>query len=283
MIHALVKLWEHTQSSTPISQAEVLFDTIKAQDDTTCCGAHPGGVWWDAAHTEKATAAQIGVTVAALRLRETTHATEYSQSTWLSYATSHYSFWKSYFTNSGTGQVVDHEDTSGNLVWWGFTYNNGLMLGAAVHLYNATGSSAYLTDAALWASYLLNGQSVSINGVSKTILNNNCGGCDGDCSQFQQVAFQYLAEYYQLLYTNALSNPSSVTSAQLDSMCNIFNFLQNNIDSLWLNARNTTTGEFNCNWNSQFSTGTNGLQGSMNSAMSAFSQFASLPIFMTSP
>jgi hypothetical protein len=124
-IHGLVKLWFHTGQQSYLDSATVLFDTVKAQDDTTCCGSHPGGVWWDTAHTSKATAAQAGITVAALRLMETSHATEYTQSQWLAYAQSHYSFWKTNFVNTGNGQVCDHEDTSGNLVWWGFTYNNG--------------------------------------------------------------------------------------------------------------------------------------------------------------
>ena len=283
MIHALTLLYQSSNDATYVTMANTLLTTVQQSDDTSCCGSHPGGVWWDTAHTSKATAAQMGVTVAALRLRETGTYNTANAATLLQYAESHYSFWKSYFVNTATGQVVDHEDTEGDLTWWGFTYNNGLMLGAAVHLYQATNTASYLTDAALWASYLLAGQSVNVNGTQRTILNTDCGGgCDGDCSQFHQVSFHYLTEYYSLLYQQAQASGTSVTQAQLNSMCNVYTFLQANIDSLWINARSTSSGLYNCNWNTQFSTGTNGLQGSMNSAMSAFALFASLPVTMVS-
>lgn len=172
--------------------------------------------------------------------------------------------------------MVDHEDTAGSLTWWGFTYNNGLALGAATHLYKATGQASYLTDAALFASYLLNGQTLS-NGAK--ILNNDCGSCDGDCSQFHQVSMQYLMEYYNLLY----SNLNKSDQGQVDALCNVYNFVKNNVDALWNYARNTGTGSVNCQWNQGWSSsqgGTDGLQGSMNSAMSAAAQFASLPIYV---
>ena len=131
---------------------------------------------------------------------------------------------------------------------------------------------------------LLSGMSVTVNGTSRTILVNDCGACDGDCSQFHQVSFHYLTEYYALLNTIAHSAGSSVTQAQLDAMCNVYTFLQSNIDSLWQNARNSNSGLFNCDWDAQYNpslqNNINGLQGAENSAMSAFSLFASLPMTM---
>ena len=281
MIHALTLLYQQTGQSSYITMSSTLLSTVQQSDDTTCCGSHPGGVWWDLAHTSKATAAQMGVTVAALRMIETGQYNAATEATLLSYAESHYTFWKSNFLNTATGQIADHEDTSGALTWWGFSYNNGLMLGAAVHLFQQTSTASYLTDAALYASFLLNGKQVQVNGTTRTILNDDCGGgCDGDCSQFHQVAFHYLTEYYTLLYQRAQQSGTSVTQSQLDAMCNVYTFLQANIDSLWQNARNKASGLYNCNWGSAFSTGTNGLQGSQNSAMSAFSLFASTPVMM---
>ena len=281
MIHGLTLLYQQTGQSSYTTLASTLLSTVQQSDDTSCCGSHPGGVWWDTAHTSKVTASQIGVTVAALRMIETGQYAS-TQAALLSYAESHYSFWKANFVNTATGQVADHEDTTGAITWWGFTYNNGLMLGAAVHLYQQTNQAAYLTDAALWATYLLNGMTVTVNGTSRVILNNDCGGCDGDCSQFHQVSFHYLTEYYSLLYSQAVSSGSSVTQSQTDALCNVYAFLQSNIDSLWQNARTASSGLYNCNWDSQFSSGTNGLQGAQNSAMSAFALFASLPVKMTS-
>ncbi|KAG8887699.1 hypothetical protein FRB98_009144 [Tulasnella sp. 332] len=266
MIHGLTKLYNHTSLATYITSAQTLFDQVKISDDTTCCGSTPGGVWWDMAHTSKATAAQMGITVAALKLAETGASTEYTKAQYLSYAQSHYSFWTSSpFTNRATGQIVDHEDTTGALTWWGFDYNNGLGIGAAVHLYLATGTASYLTDAALFTSYLMNSaQIVTVNGASVQILPNNCGGgCDGDCSQFHQVAMQYLMDYYNVLYNIANANKATTTQAQVDAACNLYEFIQHNVDALYNLARNIGTGTVNCNWNQQFTSGTDGLQGSM--------------------
>ncbi|KAG9023492.1 hypothetical protein FRB95_013002 [Tulasnella sp. JGI-2019a] len=307
MIHGLTKLYNHTSSATYVTMAQTLFDQVKLSDDTTCCGSYKGGVWWDTAHTSKATAAQLGITVAALKLGETGASTEYTKAQYLSYAQSHYSFWTSTpFTNRANGQIVDHEDTAGALTWWGFDYNNGLGafdppylvtpgklictgcpyvetgIGAAVHLYLATGTASYLTDAALFTSYLLSSaQTVTVNGASVQILANNCGGCDGDCSQFHQVAMQYLMDYYNVLYNIANANKATTIQAQVDAACNLYEFLQHNVDALYNLARDTTKGSVNCNWNQLWNgQGTDGLQGSMNSAVSATSLFASLPVWV---
>ena len=117
MIHGLTLLYQSTSSTTYTNMAQTLLTTIQSSDDTTCCGSHPGGVWWDTAHTSKVTASQIGVAVAALRMIETGQFAS-SKTTLLAYAVSHYSFWKQYFTNSA-GNVADHEDTSGTITYWG--------------------------------------------------------------------------------------------------------------------------------------------------------------------
>jgi predicted alpha-1,6-mannanase (GH76 family) len=41
-------------------------------------------------------------------------------------------------------QVCDHINPDGTKVWWKFTYNEGLMIGASVELNEATGAAMYL-------------------------------------------------------------------------------------------------------------------------------------------
>jgi len=216
--------------------------------------------------------------MAALRLRET-EAPKYSQDYWLQYAEDHYSFWMKNMVNRTTGQVCDNFNLKGERTWWSFTYNNGLMLGAAVHLYNATLNQKYLADAALLSGYLLDGMNVTVNGSMRAILQNDCGGgCSDDGSQFHQVGFQYLTEYYRLLYVIEVQNYQQYLQLQVNAAA-LYSFLQANIDSLWLNARDKSKGTFNCNWDRPFDgKGKDGLQGSMNTALSAFSLFAALPL-----
>lgn len=284
MIHSLVMLWRATNLITYIDKAVVLFNTIKAQDDTSCCGGtNYCGIWWSSAHTSKATASQAGAALSALLLRSTGVATAYTQSQWLTYAQNYYSCWRNNMvTVSGSAaSVCDHISSGNSKTCWSFTYNEGVMMGAAIELFRATGTSAYLNDASQYATQLINsGTTVSINGINAKILMNDCGGgCDGDCSQFHSPAFRWLSEYYKTLYTAINSNKAAATGTQLNRLCEIHAFMKNSIDSMWTYAR-ASTGKVNCNWNSAFSTGTDGLQGSMNAAMSATSNFASLPIFV---
>ena len=280
MIHALTALYDHTHNRTYIDMADLLFDTVRSSDDTTCCGDMKGGVWWDVAHSSKATAAQAGVSLAAIRLRET-GASRYNASYLLAYSAEHYQFWRQHMVNNRTGQVTDSIGKNGGRNYWSFSYNEGLMIADAVHLYNATSDARYLPDLALIAGFLLRGTNVSVNGTSRTILTNDCGGdCDNDSSEFHQPGYQYLTEYYRLLVQ--IIKGGKATPQLLDAHCELYDFLQANVDSLWLNARNPQKGTFNCNWDAPYKgRGKDGLQGAMNAAMSAFSLFANLPVLTT--
>ena len=278
MVHALTALYDHTGNHTYIDMADLLFTTIKQSDDTTCCGDMKGGIWWDLAHSSKATAAQAGVSLAAIRLRET-KASSYAQDMLLQYSAEHFAFWRLHMVNA-SGQVCDSINKDGRRNWWSFSYNEGLMIADAVHLYNATGNKTYLADAALLAGFLMRGINVSINGTERTILANDCGGgCSNDAAEFHQVGYQYMTEYYRLLVS--LLQAGEADAATLAAHCEVFDFLQANVDSLWINARNPKTGTFNCNWDGPFTRGQDGLQGAMNAAMSAFALFANLPVITT--
>ena len=282
-MHALTALYDRTHNSTYLDMATLLFDTVMQSDDTTCCGSWKDGVWWDLAHSSKATAAQAGVTMAALRLRES-NASKYSQEFYLEYAAHHYWFWRLYMVDNSTGQVCDNINLKGRKSWWSFSYNNGLMLGDAVHLYHATNDSRYVDEARFLAAYLVNsGMNVSINGSTRRILADDAGnGCSNDVAEFHQVGYQYLTEYYRLLLQLSTSGQARAGSGLewvVDDACAMYDFLQANVDSLWQNARHSVNGTtvYDCNFSGR-NEGTPGLQGSMNQAVSAFSLFADLPV-----
>src|SRR5690349_20030863 len=114
--------------------------------DTTCCGSTPGGDWWDTAHTQKATAANAGPVIAAALLYQLTGCTRC-----LSFAQEVYNFWWRVLVSNSTHQVADHMDTKGQLTWWRFTYNEGLMIGAGLYLWRVTGNETYLKQSYLIA------------------------------------------------------------------------------------------------------------------------------------
>ena len=76
-----------------------------------------------------------------------------------------------------------------------FTYNEGLMLGAATALANATGSPAYAADAARFAKHLVEKQTELKLG---RVLVDSCDWGESpchDCSQFKGIAYRELGRW----------------------------------------------------------------------------------------
>ena len=76
-----------------------------------------------------------------------------------------------------------------------FTYNEGLMLGAATALANATASPAYAADAARFAKHLVEKQTELKLG---RVLVDSCDWGESpchDCSQFKGIAYRELARW----------------------------------------------------------------------------------------
>ena len=106
------------------------MDDVQHQWDTTCCGSQPGGIWWDSAHSQKATASNGGPIIANVMLYQLTQ-----NSSYLDFAVKVYDYWSSTMVNTQTHEVADHIDTHGVITYWQFTYNNGLMVGAGAFLF----------------------------------------------------------------------------------------------------------------------------------------------------
>ena len=54
-----------------------------------------------------------------------------------------------------TLKVADSIDRNGTITWSDWTYNGGVMVGAATALYRMTGDPAYLRDAQGFAKYIM--------------------------------------------------------------------------------------------------------------------------------
>jgi predicted alpha-1,6-mannanase (GH76 family) len=186
---ALFLLRAHAWSGEPVylDRARSLVEDIAlGASDSSCCGAAAGGLWWDRAHTQKATAANGAAALAAARLYRRT-----GEARWLSFAKVTYAFWLANMVDPGTGRVADHLQANGRQVWWRFTYNEGVMIGAAVELHRATGDEAYLRDARRLAAFMLAGETEPT--VVGPVLSDG-PGCGGDCDQFKGIAHRYLGE-----------------------------------------------------------------------------------------
>ena len=187
MTMALLRAYDLTKDARYLNEAKALYADIEAAWDTTCCGPTPGGIWWDRAHTQKATASNAGPVIAGVRLAARTGDTSY-----LTFAEQAYTYWRANMVDPATFQVFDDIHTDGTLKKYRFTYNEGLMIGAAVELHGATHDASYLADAHAIAGWMLAHETET--SADGTILNDGTNtGCGGDCQQFKGIGFRYLS------------------------------------------------------------------------------------------
>jgi predicted alpha-1,6-mannanase (GH76 family) len=250
MTLALIRAYDFTANPVYLNQARALYADVQGGWDTSCCGPVKGGVWWNKAHTQKATAANAGAALAGARLYQRTTNTAY-----LTFAQQVYSFWWNNMVNHSTFQVCDHIDPDGTKVWWKFTYNEGLMIGASVALYEATGSIVYLNNAHNLAGFMLNNESV-LTGYGKVLYDGDNNGCGGDCHQFKGPAYRYLMQLYR----------KNTTRTDYRAL------LQGSANAIWNLARETTNTLFAVNWAGPAQTSVD--QGQQNAAVAALNLWA---------
>jgi predicted alpha-1,6-mannanase (GH76 family) len=251
MALALMDAEAATHRSRYRERAGALVADIEKGWDNSCCGSAPGGIWWDKAHTQKATASNAGPVIAACELYEATQEPAY-----LRFARQVYRYWWNSMVNPVTYQVADHVNADGTKVWWKFSYNEGLMIGASDALYHATRDRVYLTNALRVARFMIQ------NEVESTpwgpVLSDGSGErCRGDCEQFKGPAYHYLCALYR-------DCPRSEYYA----------VLKGSADALWGLARNQTLQLFAVDWAGPPSS--HATQPQENAAVLALCDFASL-------
>lgn len=194
MALALLRAYDAAGDPRYLAVAEALFQDIQTGWDETCCGAQPGGIWWDRAESQKATASNAGPVIAGARLAERTGKIAY-----LDFAKRVYGHWLETMVDPATHQVTDHVNPDGELVRWRFTYNEGLMIGASVELYRATGAPEYLETAREIASFLLARETEPspLGSPGAVLTDGDETRCTGDCHAFKGPAYRYLAELYR--------------------------------------------------------------------------------------
>ena len=249
---ALLRAYDLTGNPKYLAQAETLYADIMAAWDTTCCGAQPGGVWWDRAHTQKATASNAGAALVGARLFEHT-----ANASYLQFSEQVYSFWYSNMVSPGIWQVCDHIDPSGAKVWWKFSYNEGLMVGAALTLQRVTGNWTYLTNANNFARFMVTSEDAAT--AYGLILSDGANAaCGGDCHEFKAPAYRYLSQLY----------------AAGSRVSRYYSVLKGSADSIWNLARDTNSTVFSVDWAGPPQTTVD--QAQDNAACSALSRFAQL-------
>ncbi len=223
MTMALMRAYDMLGDHAYLDRALMLYLDITAAWDST--SAHPGGIWWDRAHTQKATASNAGPVIAGARLAART-----GDPTHLAFAQMVYDFWFTNMVNPTTHKLADHMLPDGTIAQGTLTYNEGLMSGAAYALYLATSDPRYLTDAHAIATALKNqGKTTAIGPVFSDGTNT---GCTGDCPQWKGIGYRYLALLFGSDFSHTEYRP----------------VLEASVESAWTVARNPATGFFANDW-----------------------------------
>jgi len=157
----LVHAYLLTSNRTYLTLAQNELNFIISGWDTNASDGCPGGVFWeDVAGSQRNTTANGAGAALALELDRLTGAT--SDLTW---ATSVYQ-WVVHCLGTASGLYNDHVNPNGSVNTAIWSYNQGVMVGAGVLLYQVTGNSAYLEQAQQTAA-----AAVSYFGTGTTLVN----------------------------------------------------------------------------------------------------------------
>ena len=220
MALALVRAHDLTGERRYLAEAKSLVDDVMAHG-----WVRGDGVWWDRKHTQHATASNFGPVIAGVRLAARTHDARY-----LDFAERVYAHWYAHAVDAGSHEVADHVDRDGRVVWWRFTYDQGLAIGAALALHNATGEARYLRDAHGYAAFLVEHETTATR-FGPVLFDGDA--CSGDCDAFKGIAFRYLRALYE-------ADKSHTEYARV---------LDASASAIWELARTPRSTTFSTSWN----------------------------------
>lgn len=224
---AWVRAYDLTGEMSYLEMAKTIFADMTAGWDSVC----GGGLWWNKERQYKnAIPNELFLQLAARLHNHTPGDTEYldwAQKTW------------GWFRQSG--MINDHNlindglndqcQNNGGITW---TYNQGVILGGLVALYQATGDDTLLEQAQAIADAVL---ASSILADEDGILREPCElsfNCGADGPQFKGIFMRNLAYLYRQTGTPAYSS-----------------FISNNAESIWQKNRKHDN-QFGLRWSGWF-------------------------------
>jgi len=145
---ASARAYQITGDSNYLAQAKRHFDFVyDTQWDDTFAG---GGIWWlNSEHSTKNACINFPAAEAAMYLYNITKDTHYLDAAVRIFR------WSKTMLTDGNGKVFDRIETANGPIPDATHYNQGTFIGAAVKLYQATGSAVYLDDAVKAASFTM--------------------------------------------------------------------------------------------------------------------------------
>jgi len=224
MTLALMRAFDLTGEQLYLDTAETIYKDIMTQWDTTCCSPHLGGIWWDKKKTAKTTASNAAPALAGVRLAKRSGKSEY-----LDFAKQVYAFWMTDMVDQATFAIYDHISPDGQRSPGVFTHNHGLMIGAALELYAASGEAHYLTEAHGFGHYLIT-TATQASSAGPVLFDG--ATCNGACAAYKGIGYRYLAQLFRRDPTHQ----------------DYRNVLVGGAKALWDLARNPTNDFFSSSW-----------------------------------
>ncbi|HTI11799.1 MAG TPA: glycoside hydrolase family 76 protein [Puia sp.] len=221
---ALLRAYDVTSDTKFKDAAGTVWTNIKGGWNTV----QDGGISWNKSETGyKNTPANAPACILAARLY-----TRFSNADDLSWAKNIYSWLKGHLYDEGSGFVYDgmNKNGDGAVDMNAFTYNQGVLIGAALELYGITKDPGYLNDAIKTADNTLNSASLT---TSDRLLKDEG---QGDGGLFKGIFVRY---FTQLLLNKDLPD---------DTRRRYLSFFKLNAETLWYQGTNKTLGLFGSYW-----------------------------------
>jgi predicted alpha-1,6-mannanase (GH76 family) len=225
-LNAWLRAYDDTGDGKYLDMAKVIFNDMTSAWDESTCG---GGIWWNRGnHYKNAITVELFFLAATELHNRTPGDTQYLD--W-----SH-KIWD-WLSNSGmindqhlvNDGLTDDCKNNGQTTW---TYNQGVLLGALVELYRATGDDTYLMEAEKLAD-----ASTTLLANDAGVLREPCetqGSCNEDQALFKGIYLRHLVRLYDATGKREYGE-----------------FLRKNARSLWNNSR-SGNNELGLTWTGPF-------------------------------
>jgi len=218
MALACLRAHHATADTAFLAAAQLLWADIQGAWNLT--GANGGMAWRKTQLDYKNTPANAPAVILAARLYRLN-----KKVSDLEWARRIYTWLHATLVDPATGLVWDgiNREGNGNIDKnWKFTYNQGILIGAALELYQVTGEQAYLTDAIRTADYTISSSSFTINGILRPEGKGDAGLFKGILVRYlhllaqerrlpkdkRQAYLQFLRLHAQTLCTRGIQRPA---------------------------------------------------------------------------
>ena len=251
MAMALIRSWKVTKNTAYLQTAKaLLLDIMKAEVKSP--SGETLGVRWSSQSNGVATASSMGAVITAVMLYKITH-----DESFILFAQRVYQSWKESMLDPITYQVADFQNADGSKEWRLYTYDQGLMIGAAIELFTVTKDKNLLEDARGMAAFVMREMSHK-NILVEPLCQQSIAECrkNQDLPQFKGITVKFLMELVK------------VDGASTE----LADFLKSTIDSLWTLGRDSRRNLFSLEWDGTDVVGESSY-GSANSAAMALASY----------